>query len=100
MNLNEARATEGVPVLPDDDDDAVDPHLERIKNEAGGDDSDEEVNMPICHFIIFNSMDVSLSHCQSILLDSSIFTCPLCCWKFLKCCLTFITFPGRRFCHR
>ncbi|KAH0690361.1 hypothetical protein KY290_018602 [Solanum tuberosum] len=42
MNLNEARATEGVPVLPDDDDDAVDPHLERIKNEAGGDDSDEE----------------------------------------------------------
>ncbi|KAL3374573.1 hypothetical protein AABB24_006183 [Solanum stoloniferum] len=42
MNLNEARATESVPVLPDDDDDAVDPHLERIKNEAGGDDSDEE----------------------------------------------------------
>ncbi|XP_049346436.1 FACT complex subunit SSRP1-like [Solanum verrucosum] len=39
---NEARATEVVPVLPDDDDDAVDPHLERIKNEAGGDDSDEE----------------------------------------------------------
>lgn len=50
MNLNEARATEGVPVLPDDDDDAVDPHLERIKNEAGGDDSDEEVTMPICNF--------------------------------------------------
>ena len=26
-----------------EDDDVVDPHLERIKNEAGGDESDEEV---------------------------------------------------------
>lgn len=54
MNLNEARATEGVPVLPDEDD-AVDPHLERIKNEAGGDDSDEEVIIPICNFELISS---------------------------------------------
>ncbi|KAI3462955.1 hypothetical protein Pfo_019618 [Paulownia fortunei] len=43
MNLGSAKATEGVAsVLQDDVDDAVDPHLERIKNEAIGDDSDEE----------------------------------------------------------
>ncbi|KAI3417149.1 FACT complex subunit SSRP1 [Psidium guajava] len=42
MNLGE-QATDGVArVLQDDDDDAVDPHLERIRNEAGGDESDEE----------------------------------------------------------
>ncbi|KAM7267672.1 hypothetical protein ACFE04_009838 [Oxalis oulophora] len=45
MNLGEARAAEGgLPsVLQNEDDDAVDPHLERIKNDiGGGDDSDEE----------------------------------------------------------
>ncbi|KAK5840651.1 hypothetical protein PVK06_009554 [Gossypium arboreum] len=31
-----------VEILQNDDDDAVDPHLERIKNEAGVDESDEE----------------------------------------------------------
>ncbi|CDP02200.1 unnamed protein product [Coffea canephora] len=43
MNLGEAQSRDAIlPVLPEDDDDAVDPHLERIKNEAGGDESDEE----------------------------------------------------------
>ncbi|GAB4824656.1 FACT complex subunit ssrp1 [Ancistrocladus abbreviatus] len=43
LNLGDARTTEGVAsVLQSDEDDAVDPHLERIRNEAGGDDSDEE----------------------------------------------------------
>lgn len=45
MNLGGVQAADGVAaVLQSDDDDAVDPHLERIKNEAGGDESDEEVN--------------------------------------------------------
>lgn len=44
MNLGDVQTTDGVAaVLQNDDDDAVDPHLERIKNEAGGDESDEEV---------------------------------------------------------
>lgn len=44
MNLGDAHTADGVAaVLQNDDDDAVDPHLERIKNEAGGDESDEEV---------------------------------------------------------
>lgn len=44
MNLGGPQAADGVAaVLQNDDDDAVDPHLERIKNEAGGDESDEEV---------------------------------------------------------
>jgi len=44
MNLADAQPTVGVAkVLENDDDDAVDPHLERIRNEAGGDESDEEV---------------------------------------------------------
>ncbi|KAJ9563293.1 hypothetical protein OSB04_008453 [Centaurea solstitialis] len=43
MNLGGAKTTDGVAaVLQDEDDDNVDPHLERIKNEAGVDDSDEE----------------------------------------------------------
>lgn len=43
MNLGDAQPTVGIKkVLENDDDDAVDPHLERIKNEAGGDESDEE----------------------------------------------------------
>lgn len=44
MNLGAAKTTDGVAaVLQDEKDDNVDPHLERIKNEAGGDDIDEEV---------------------------------------------------------
>ena len=44
LNLGAAQTTDGVAaVLQNDDDDAVDQHLERIKNEAGGDESDEEV---------------------------------------------------------
>ncbi|XP_058744875.1 FACT complex subunit SSRP1-like [Vicia villosa] len=43
MNLGDAQATTGVAkVLESDDDDAVDPHLERIRNEAGENESDEE----------------------------------------------------------
>ncbi|OMO79208.1 Structure-specific recognition protein [Corchorus capsularis] len=43
MNLGDVRTADGVAeILQDEDDDAVDPHLERIKNEAGGDESDEE----------------------------------------------------------
>ncbi|MBA0614608.1 hypothetical protein Godav_014879 [Gossypium davidsonii] len=43
MNLGDVRTADGVAeILQNDDDDAVDPHLERIKNEAGGDESDEE----------------------------------------------------------
>ena len=45
MNLGDAQARDGVAaVLQEDDDDAVDPHLERIRNEAGVDESDEEVS--------------------------------------------------------
>lgn len=45
MNLGDIQTADGVAaVLQDDDDDAVDPHLERIKNETGGDESDEEVS--------------------------------------------------------
>lgn len=44
MNLGGPQTTDGVAsVLRDEDDDAVDPHLVRVKNEAGGDESDEEV---------------------------------------------------------
>lgn len=44
MNLGSAQTAEGVAaVLQSDIDDAVDPHLERIRNEAIGDESDEEV---------------------------------------------------------
>ncbi|KAL4364235.1 hypothetical protein GQ457_04G033190 [Hibiscus cannabinus] len=43
MNLGDVRTADGVAeILQNEDDDAVDPHLERIKNEAGGDESDEE----------------------------------------------------------
>jgi len=44
MNLGDGQPTAGIKkVLENDDDDAVDPHLERIKNAAGDDESDEEV---------------------------------------------------------
>ncbi|KAL6956712.1 FACT complex subunit ssrp1 [Sarracenia purpurea var. burkii] len=43
MNLGGVQTTDGVAaVLQNDVDDAVDPHLERIRNEAGGEESDEE----------------------------------------------------------
>ncbi|KAB1211652.1 FACT complex subunit SSRP1 [Morella rubra] len=43
INLGDVQTTDRVAhVLQDEDDDAVDPHLERIKNLAGGDESDEE----------------------------------------------------------
>ncbi|KAI5341027.1 hypothetical protein L3X38_020301 [Prunus dulcis] len=43
MNLGESQTADGVaPLLEEADDDAVDPHLVRVKNEAGGDESDEE----------------------------------------------------------
>ncbi|KAJ0985546.1 hypothetical protein J5N97_003902 [Dioscorea zingiberensis] len=43
MNLGDAKTTNSVAaVLDNDDDDAVDPHLERIRNAAGGEESDEE----------------------------------------------------------
>ncbi|KAK4393075.1 FACT complex subunit SSRP1 [Sesamum angolense] len=42
MNLGTDQTTEGVASVINDIDDAVDPHLERIKNEAIGDESDEE----------------------------------------------------------
>ena len=54
MNLGDIRATEGVAaVLQNEEDDAVDPHLERIRNEAGGDDS-EEVQIPTLMLICFH----------------------------------------------
>ncbi|GLT36135.1 hypothetical protein SLA2020_105370 [Shorea laevis] len=43
MNLGDERTGDGVAkILQHEEDDAVDPHLERIRNEAGGDESDEE----------------------------------------------------------
>ncbi|KAL2487374.1 FACT complex subunit SSRP1 [Abeliophyllum distichum] len=43
MNLGAVPTADGVAaVLQNDDDDAVDPHLERIRNEAARDESDEE----------------------------------------------------------
>lgn len=46
MNLRDGQGTSGVTdVLRDTDDVAPDPHLERIKNQAGSsEDSDEEVH--------------------------------------------------------
>lgn len=53
MNLGADKAADAITaVLQEDDDDAVDPHLERIKNEAGGDESDEEVKF-ISRFLVF-----------------------------------------------
>ncbi|XP_052886436.1 FACT complex subunit SSRP1-like [Gossypium arboreum] len=43
MNLGDVRTADSVAeILQNDNDDAVDPHLERIKNEAGIGESDEE----------------------------------------------------------
>ncbi|KAL2251267.1 UNVERIFIED_CONTAM: FACT complex subunit SSRP1 [Sesamum indicum] len=43
-----------------DVDDAVDPHLERIKNEAIGDDSDEEVMLLFCSAMRKTAVDLAL----------------------------------------
>lgn len=44
LNLGDGQGPSGVTaVLQSTDDDAVDPHLERIKNQAGDEESDEEV---------------------------------------------------------
>lgn len=52
INLGDMQTADRVAaVLQDEDDDAVDPHLERIKNEAGGDESDEEVCSSI-HYLL------------------------------------------------
>lgn len=60
MNLPTAQATDGVAaVLHRDVDDAVDPHLERIKNEVIGNDSDEEVMFLVRYFSADNCLDSS-----------------------------------------
>lgn len=44
LHIGDAQTSNGVAaVLADDDDDAVDPHLERIRNQTGAEESDEEV---------------------------------------------------------
>lgn len=59
MNLGDVQTADGVAaVLQSDDDDAVDPHLERIKNEAGGDESDEEVTF--AHISVLISLGIIL----------------------------------------
>lgn len=59
MNLGDAKARDGVAaVLQEDDDDAVDPHLERIRNEAGGDESDEEVSFDLFSTAIRDSLSI------------------------------------------
>lgn len=69
MNFGDMQTANGVTaVLQNDDDDAVDPHLERIKNQAGGDESDEEV--------LFLRIHVSIMLCSSYMsfhLDSHLF---------------------------
>lgn len=58
MNLGDAQVPDGVsPLLEEPDDDAVDPHLVRVKNEAGGEDSDEEVKL--LSYLIFFSIKSS-----------------------------------------
>lgn len=46
MNLGDGQPANGgvAAVLHNDDDDAVDFHLKHLINEAGGEESDEEVN--------------------------------------------------------
>ena len=53
MNLGDMQTAKGVAaVLQNDDDDAVDPHLARIRNEAGDDESDEEASSFIYFWIL------------------------------------------------
>lgn len=55
LNPGNAQTAEGgvAAVLQNDMDDAVDPHLERIKNLQGGDESDEEVLFLFSLFHVF-----------------------------------------------
>lgn len=73
MNLPTAHATDGVgSVLNRDVDDAVDPHLERIKNEVIGNDSDEEVMLLIRYLsanIVWILLDLLLEHAEILLQD-------------------------------
>lgn len=93
MNLGDARTAEGVAaVLQNDDDDAVDPHLERIRNEAGGDESDEEVNIIVfCGARWFLSSPPNLSFCPpsaaAKVFNSIIFIlmCVNLIWHYLGC---------------
>ena len=50
MNLGDGQGTSGgvADLLLDTDFDASDPFLERIKNQAGDEESDEEVNCLFC----------------------------------------------------
>jgi hypothetical protein len=78
MNLGgDGQGTSGVvtDVLRDTDDDAVDPHLERIKNQAGDEESDEEV-----WCLVFLNADLLV-----LLLSLLVY-------------LSFILMLGRRFC--
>lgn len=54
LNLGDGQGrTSGVTaVLQSTDDDSVDPHLERIKNQAGNEESDEEVLPPLVDRLI------------------------------------------------
>lgn len=53
MNLGDGKNANGEShAIDEDDDDAVDPHLARIKSAAGGEESDEEVQE--IHGIIFS----------------------------------------------
>lgn len=70
FNAGSVQNAEGVAaVLQSDIDDAVDPHLERIRNEAIGDESDEEVQFlcpfsclseAVCHVQIFAKCNYKL----------------------------------------
>ena len=78
MNLGgDGQGTGGVvtDVLRHTDDDAVDPHLERIKNQAGDEESDEEV-----WCLVFLDADLLI-----LLLSAMVY-------------LFFILMLGRRFC--
>lgn len=66
MNFGDMQTANGVTaVLQNDDDDAVDPHLERIKNLAGGDESDEEVLVLRIHVSIMLCASYMSSHLDS-----------------------------------
>lgn len=64
MNLGGGvQTTDGVAaVLQSDIDDAVDPHLERIRNETIGDESDEEVVLSALFICICISIKLLCAH--------------------------------------
>lgn len=74
LNLGDGGVTNGVAaVLHNDVDDAVDPHLERIKNAAGGEESDEEVCFMISSYGIFFCFTMYDNSCIYSLKKISIF---------------------------